>query len=319
MADDDDQPAKSKRPGCLTYLALIGGVALGGGVYLMGHWDALGGPSKSSAVVLVVIGTLTLLPPLLVLGLGIVMRVMLGKIGKEFADAAKQMVDANKSMYGGVHEFRPAEADDFDGLDRGYYDTTTSKLAELGFRRLGDLVDETIEESTGNVTPIRVLASTDGTTQVGLYHFKLPQMPVKFEGQEMRICDVSSEFSDGTFLLTSNTQSSDLMTPPPRIVKRQHPLQTPPLQLIEAHESEKQKLLAAKSAAGVTCVVVGTLDDAIESEKRQQQAKNEHRKEIGYVDPAEVRRIAEGVSDDADFNARATDAADEARKREQGS
>jgi hypothetical protein len=259
MPDETEEeiPArKSKRPGCLAYFALVGGIAIGCGAYLLSHWDSSGGASKTGAIVLVVVGTLALLPPLLMLVVWIVLKVVLGRVGKEFSAAAKEMVAANKAMYGAVHEFRPATDGDFDGLDRDYYERTTRELAERGFRHLGDLVDKTIEGQSGLTTPIRVLSSADGSTQVGLYHFKLPKMPPQHQGRPMYICDVATEFSDGTFLLTSNTQSADLMTPPPRITKRQHPLETTPQQLIEAHEAEKQKLLAAKGGDNVTAVVV---------------------------------------------------------------
>ena len=54
------------------------------------------------------------------------------------------------------------------------------------------------------------------------------------------------------------------------------------------------KLRAAKGPV-VSCVIINTLDDALESEKRQQELKNRFRKQIGYADPEEVRRIAQGM------------------------
>jgi hypothetical protein len=313
--EENDQPDRSSKPGCLLYFMLIGIAALGGGIYLMGRWDTLGGSAKGGAVVLIVLGTLALLPPLFFLGFTVLMKVLLGKVTKELSGAAQQMIDANKSMYGEIHEFRPAEEDDFDGLDLNYYDGTKQLLAESGFRHLGDIVDETIEESNDLTTPIRSMTSPDGTTQIGLYHFKIPSLPEKFAGQEMLMCDVSTEFSDGTFLLTSNSQGADQMTPPPRIVRRQHPLSTTPLELIAAHETEKQKLLAAKP--GVTAVAMSTLEDVIASEKRQQEIKNSFRKDIGYVDPEEVRRISNNLVDGSAISDQIAEAADQARKREQ--
>ena len=52
--------------------------------------------------------------------------------------------------------------------------------------------------------------------------------------------------------------------------------------------------------------------------KRQQAVKNAFRKQIGYVDPEEVRRIAKNIDPgDSDLGDVAADAADRARKKEQ--
>jgi hypothetical protein len=323
--DNDEKSTKLKKPGCLMYLAILGAAALSGGTYLLTRWETLNGIAKASAILLVVFGAIALVPPLIVVVIGIVAKALIGKFSKGLNKAALEMVQSNKGMYGAVHEFRAAEEEDFEGLSDVYYEQTKRALEEKGFRHLGDVVDSTIEEQNGISPPIRVLASVDGATQVGIYHVKLLHVPSALAGRDMLMCDVSTEFSDGTFLLTSNTQESDLTTPPPRIQRRQHPLETTPLNLVAAHDAEKEKLLAAKP--GVDCVRVSTLDDALESEKRQQEAKNAFRKEIGYVDPEEVGRIADGIGeddddDDDDDNDEFADAikkaVDEARKKERG-
>ena len=80
----------------------------------------------------------------------------------------------------------------------------------------------------------------------------------------------------------------------------------------------------------MSCVVIRTLEELLESERRQQEAKNAFRREIGYVDPEEVRRIGRSMDDEendedddgdkpsASLSDLAADAADEARRREQG-
>jgi hypothetical protein len=180
-------------------------------------------------------------------------------------------------------------------------------------------VDETVEEHSGLSTVIRVLASTDGTTSAAFYHYTPPEMPRGFGGRRLLMCDLATEFTDATFLATSNTQGLDLTTAATGIDRRQHPLDTPLPELVRSHEAEKQKLLAAKApaAAGApSCVVIHTLADALQSEQRQQAVKNAFRKEIGYTDPEEVRRIAKTVDPDdgmADLSARA---AEEARRKQ---
>ncbi len=310
---DDPQArrdASAKGMGCLLFWGSIGVILLASGVSLMNRWSTLGGPAKGGAVVLVVLGTLALLPPLGVLVISLVVRMFMRKLKRDFAGAAGQMLKNTRAMYDQEHTFRPASEEDFEDLDRDYYESTTATLSEAGFRHLGDIVDETIEQLHGIGTPIRVIASLDGSTQVAIYHLDVPDP----SGNIRLMCDVNTEFSDGTFLLTSNTLGADQMTPPPQIHRRQHPLETPPQELIRLHEIEKQKLLAAKE--GVRCVTVSTLADAIASEQRQQAVKNAFRKGIGYLDPDEVRRISAGAALDPDSADEVAKAVDEMRQRE---
>jgi hypothetical protein len=148
-------------------------------------------------------------------------------------------------------------------------------------------------------------------------------MPLGYGGKQLLMCDLATEFTDGTFLATANTRGLDVTTAATGIDRRQHPLETPLPNLVRSHEAEKQKLLAAKARAGpgagagaITCVVVHTLADALASEQRQQAAKNAFRKQIGFIDPEEVRRIAKTADLDDDMADRAARAADEARRKE---
>ena len=331
-----DRDSESGGPGCLMIGFLIGValVALGG--YLLGRWERLPGAAKASVVVMVVLGTLATLPMLVMWGIQLFFKFMFKRIAGELSKAGRAMIDETEQLYGKIHEFREADGDDFEGLDSSHYRETERRLAGMGYRKLGDVVDETIEEVKGTVTPIRVMASADGTTTAGFYHFVNEDADVDDDeedgdedpdedgdGKEKQprdffVCDLGTEFTDGTFLLTSNTEGFDVMTSPPRIARRKLPLATPVAELLAHHEAEKQKLLAAKRAGGgVTCVVVSTLEEALAAEKRQQAAKNEFRKQIGFVDPEEVRRMGEKVDGGeglGDMMARAVE--EEKRKRE---
>ena len=321
--DDDDAGAKKKRGGrgCLAIMFLLGVASLGGGIYLMNMWDQIGGGGKAGSVVLVVLGTLLLLPILLILVLNLVLRIFVGKITSAISKMGDDIVGNTRKMYDTIHEFRDADEDDFTGLDRGFYESTQRAMEDRGFRHLGDIVDETIEEVQNMTVPIRVMTSADGTTHVGFYHaaIQAPHLP----GQKLQIYDLSCEFSDGEFMLTSNTAETDLMTPPPQMHYDRRPLATTLEEMLSLHETRKQQMLAAKAANGVTCIVVNTLEEALASERRQQVVKNAFRKDIGFVDPQEVRRIAATIEDDDDDEDSgelraniAARAADEARKRQ---
>jgi hypothetical protein len=282
--------------GCLPRAFLTGLIAMCGAIWLMSRWNSIGGGSKAGSIILVVIGTLLMLPLILLLIGAVVLRYFLGRLGKELDQSTKVMLDNAKAMYDRIHDFRPATDEDFTKVDRDAYEQTTRDFADAGFRQLGDLVDQTIEQLGQTGPPMRIMSSADGTTVAALYHFNHPNVPPSQDAPATLICDLTSEFSDGTFLVTSNTEELDQLTAPPRIQRRQLPLETATQMHRARHETEKQKLLAAK--IGATCIAVSTLDDAIEMAKRQQAIKNEYRKSIGYLDPAEVRRIASKVADE---------------------
>jgi len=287
----------SGKPGCLTISFGIGLTGIAGAVYLMSRWASLGGLGKAGSVMLVVLGTLLCLPLVLITGLGLFLRHMFGRMTRELSKAGESMAGQARAMYGKIHDFRPASDEDFAGLDRAIYDDASQTFTDAGYRQLGEVVDATIEQISGVSPVIRVFASADGSTTSGIYQFKEPSL-----SEPLLICDLCSEFEDGEFLLSSNTQGLDMMTPPPKIHRRQYHSATPLSELLDFHETEKQKLLAAKGPAA-RCRMVSTIEEALQSEKRQQAIKNAYRKETGSVQAEEVRRIASKVSDDSDKQA----------------
>ena len=318
---DDGTTARPKKTGCGAVAFIAGAGAITGGVMLMNRWAELGGVARAGAVMLVVVGTLLTLPVLLVAALKLVILLFMRRALKGFAGAGQEMLNGARAMYERVHEFRPATEEDFADVDRRYYEETAANLATYGFRHLGDVVDRTIEEMNGIRPPIRIFASDDGATGVALYH--MPDL-TGTETDKLLMCDVATEFTDGTFLVTSNTEGRDQMTPPPRMTKRQFPLHTPVPELLREHAAQLEKLLTEKASDGRSAVRITTLAEALDSERRQQEAKNEHRKEIGYLDPEEVRRIAKSGAALNDNDEESTDAfadmaaraADEARKNQ---
>ena len=294
MREDQEQfgVKRGRRgPGCGWTMFLLGGVAVGAGAYLMNGWDALPGYGKAGAVVLTVLGTLLMLPTVLFLALKLLMWVILGRLTKGARGVVESMMKLNQGLYGKVHEFREADEDDYDSADRARYDAAARELAAAGFRHLGDVVDATISEMGLPSPVIRVLSAPDGSASAGLYHLPDPSSPGGGGGDEPITCDLESEFSDGTFLATNNTAGRDLTTPAPPVERRQHPPETPLAELVRLHQQEVQKLLAAKP--GASAVPLHTLADVMKMQKRLQAAKNAFREQIGYVDAAEVRRIAE--------------------------
>lgn len=317
----DDAPAnESPKPGCFSNALIVGGLALVGGTYLLQKWNTLQGAGKAGAIVLVVLGTLMVLPFILLLAFKLFVRRLLGKAAADLGVAASELSKAgadivanNKRLFQSQHEYRDAVESDFQSLDRDRYEKTTQELLDRGYRLIGDRVNVTVEKQ-GVVTVIRALASPDGTTLAGIFHFPRASKARGLEGKTLFTIDLETEFSDGTFLVTSNTLETDLLTPPPAIKRQRLTLETPLAEMIEAHESYKQQALAAQP--GLTCTVVDTMEDVSEFQHRQHAAKVAFRSKIGHVDPEEVHRIAKSRGVDDHIADAIANAADEAAKKE---
>ena len=198
MPTDEDTdaaatPARSPTAGCGFTAFMAGVAAVAGAVLLLNRWETGGGLTRTAGIALAVLGTMLVLPFLLIQGLRLFMKLMLRRVAGNLSKMGEEMIANTREMYADVHTFRPATDDDFDNVYRPYYDETTRHLTgRQGFRHLGDVVDETIEEHSGMTTVIRVLASTDGTTMAGFYHYAPPQMPRGFEGRRLLMCDLAT-------------------------------------------------------------------------------------------------------------------------------
>jgi hypothetical protein len=222
----------------------------------------------------------------------------------------RKWVEQNKKIYVERHEYRPATDADFTDRDRAWYDAATAELARLGYRHIGDVVNQTIAKAMGLIVVIRRFISADGTNGASVYQL------VPRSGKNLRTCDAETELSDGSFLTTSNAEASKAVSLPPQIRSTKHPADTPVSEIIARHEAAKQKLLAEQPTLSIT--KVHTAADYEAGQHRQEAIKAAFRKGIGYLDPAEIRRIAEQkMPDDPAAVAVATASADIARREEQ--
>src|SRR5687767_14328101 len=72
---------------------------------------------------------------------------------------------------------------------------------------------------------------------------------------DLRVCDVESELSDGSFLCTSNAEASAAASMPPQIRSTKYPADTPITELVARHDAAKRKLLAGKRGGAKLGVV----------------------------------------------------------------
>ncbi|HEV2293864.1 MAG TPA: DUF1963 domain-containing protein [Tepidisphaeraceae bacterium] len=224
------------------------------------------------------------------------------------------LVEQQKKIFVERHEYRDATAADFKGRDRKWYDGTERELAGLGYRPLGDMVDETVARMGLRVV-IRRLVSEDSTNAAAVYQFVQGSGFMKID---LRVCDVETELSDGSFLTTSNSEASAAASLPKQIRSTKYPAGTPIAELVARHDEAKRELLAGRRGAKLRATEIRTAADYDAMQHRQEAIKAAFRQGIGYLDPAEVRRIAEQrAPDEPIFAGVAAATADVARRQAQ--
>ena len=183
---------------------------------------------------------------------------------------ARKIRDLMKKVYVKEHEHRVVDAAEFRHLDLKYYARIAGELKANGFTMLGDIEDLTIRRAHPQLrTFIRCLANDDGTIVAGIFH-------VGFKGW-LKVCQLlgvvrspkafefETEFSNGCFLLTSNTKSG--LAPPPQIMTEYLPSDASVVDLLRAHEKRVAEYLAQN--ADVHPVAIRSIQGAIECANRQ--------------------------------------------------
>jgi len=102
----DEAPAReSRQPGCFFNAMLLGCLALAGGTYLLHKWDALPGAGKAGGIVLVVLGTLLVLPFILFLAFKLFIRRLLGKAAADLKAAAAEVDEEDDNVVANKDRF----------------------------------------------------------------------------------------------------------------------------------------------------------------------------------------------------------------------
>jgi hypothetical protein len=192
------------------------------------------------------------------------------------AEKLEQVADTLKSE---VRHFAPASGSDFPQLDLAWYSRSAQTLGTLGYRPLGELVD--VEHNGTHPTAktfVRVLVSPDGETTAGLWHYwdSNPALQRTLLNN-LRVLDLETELSDGTFVITSNMpHQADFDMGP--AIERQI-IETNDLRaLVDAHSSHLR--IHCSKYPGTRALRQSTLADAIGAQERQHQAKAKYRREM---------------------------------------
>ena len=187
-----------------------------------------------------------------------------------------------------VHEFATVDAGQYQ-VDHAFYENGQQLLTSRGYRFLGDCEDLTFRKQSGLRIPIRTLASGDGVTAAGLYHFRPRWIWRAMGGAEAKVLDLETQFADGRWLVTTNATLAGALNSPPAVDSLHLPARTPLLVIADTHTQRLVQFLRANP--GVQPVRFNTLDDIQRAQADLQRIKAAHRQAAG-LSKDELERIA---------------------------
>ena len=212
-------------------------------------------------------------------------------------EGAARILGRIEAVYVPTHRYVTVNARDFGHLDLAYYDKVQRYLESQGFRWIGDKENLTLSEAPGGIfhrVLIRVLVSADGKICAALYHPKIKSGWLRIRrfirGKRLgRVVDFASEFSDGSFSITSNAAVAGKMSLPKQIRSEFLVRDTPAETVLIRHRA---KLAVQTQAPDVHHRLVQSYDESIAMQNRMNALKSAHRGEIGGITREELDAIS---------------------------
>lgn len=204
--------------------------------------------------------------------------------------AAKKIVEDSKRIYS-RQEFATVDAVNFSHLDLKFYDKTSSFLQNQGFKFLADV--EILNLKGGFLdlrTFLRILVSDDGSISAAIYHPKpklLASIFLRIIGAEFtKTVDFDTEFSDGSFVTTSNSHDAKYITLPTEVRADFLEPKTSVQIMLQHHSDRVNKYLIDNSE--IQHIKVRNIEEYFEFQNRLQELKANYRKSVGYVTEEEM-------------------------------
>ncbi|MBN1346397.1 MAG: hypothetical protein JXQ73_27160 [Phycisphaerae bacterium] len=208
---------------------------------------------------------------------------------------ARKMLDQQKAIYSGTLEYADASPHDFPWVDTFFYDDVSARMAQAGFRYVGDIQCVTANKQYPSMrTFLRCFIGGGGTTMAAAYHVKMRGALrllalLRVVAKDIRAVEFESEFTDHTFLTTSNLAGLNPFTSYAGITTHQHPPGTPLEELLADHREAVRDIVAQRE---VTPVRVSTKKEMLASQDRMHVLKSSHAKSHGYVSRDQFEAIA---------------------------
>ncbi len=198
------------------------------------------------------------------------------------------------------HEYGPAIPRDFPHLDLTFYDRGEQELEQLGFRSVGDWENLTVSRASTSAlgfkrTFFRLALSRDGLVVAALYHAR-PHLALRlmlsvFGKQSVfKVCEFEVEYSDGSFLVTTNSNAPATPRIPPAMIVDNRPQSTPVAALSALH---RQRMNAYTGLIpSIRPLTYYNADDVLASQHRQQTLRSAYRKQIRGISREELAELS---------------------------
>ena len=178
------------------------------------------------------------------------------------------------------HEYAITTLDAYPDLDRAFYEESTQALLNSGFTMLGDVENVTVTRQNPSFrTCLRSFSGDGDCVSAAVYHVRPKGLlrVLQWIGllpRSMRVIDLETEFSNGTFVCTTNVPAGQQILTGPRVqmTYRKGWSVGPLLQL------HRQAIAAHGAASATQPVRVGSMEATLEMQQRLQTAKAIHRK-----------------------------------------
>jgi hypothetical protein len=195
------------------------------------------------------------------------------------------------------HDYGPASPRDFPHLDLTFYHRGGQELEQLGFLSLGDWENLTLSRASigGRTTFIRLAVSRDGLVVTALYHAK-PRLVLRLilsvlgRQTTFKVCDFETEYSDGSFLVTTNSNAASTLRIPQAMIVDNRPHSTAIATLSGLH---RQRMNAYTGLVPpIRPTTYGNADDVLASQHRQQALRAAYWKQIRGISREELAELS---------------------------
>jgi hypothetical protein len=201
-------------------------------------------------------------------------------------DGAKEILEQIQSIYTPHHQYERVGLENYRHINRSFYDKTKIYLGSKGFLYLEDCEDLQLARIKNNVlkpTPIRCMVSNNGVIMAGIYHPQIAPLGLRiisflFRKGLGKIIDFETEFSDGSFVCTSNATSASAMNSSPIIHIEYFPKNVDCAFLLNRH---KERIVTYIAEHSVVAVSVKNISELRESQNRMNAIKAAFRGELG--------------------------------------
>ena len=212
--------------------------------------------------------------------------------------AARELLSSIEATYKPTHDYVEVQPYMFRHLDLSFYDATTQALSAQGFRKLCDVEDRTLAAVPGNVlmpVMIRSLVSSDGSVMASIYHPRIKPLWLRFllwitRKSPGKVIDMETEFTDGSFVVTSNAASAAAMDLP-KLINAEYFSVATPVDVLRSRHAERVHTHLREHTTIVT-KRVASHSDLIAAQNRMDAIKAAYRGEIGCVSREELERLA---------------------------